>query len=141
MAGRYCLEREGLMSKKVNGIGGVFFKAKDPTKLGDWYAKNFDFEFGEYGPMTTFDWKRADDPSKKGTTAWSLFPQDSDYFGSDTQFMINYIVEDLDALMTALKAAGVEVIREAEDSPYGRFAAIKDPEGNGIELWQASDEE
>ena len=127
------------MSKKVIGIGGVFFRAKDPTKLGEWYANNFDFKFEEYGPMTQFHWKRADDPSKEGTTVWSLFPQDTDYFGADAQFMINYIVEDLDALMTALKAAGVEVIREAQDSPYGRFAAIKDPEGNGIELWQPLD--
>ena len=137
----FVIERESLMSKKVNGIGGVFFKAKDPAKLGDWYAKNLDFDF-EYGPMTTFDWKHADDPSKNGTTAWSIFPQDSDYFGSDdARFMINYIVEDLDTLMASLKAAGVEVIREVQDSPYGRFAAIKDPEGNGIELWQASDDD
>lgn len=129
------------MSKKVTGIGGVFFRAKDPTKLGEWYAKNLDFELEEYGPMTNFHWRRAEDPSQQGMTVWSLFPHDTDYFGSDAQFMINYRVADLDALMVALKEAGVEVIREAEDTPYGRFAAIRDPEGNGIELWQPPDDQ
>ncbi len=130
------------MSKKVNGIGGVFFKAKDPTKLGEWYAKNFELEL-EFGmPATTFHWLRKDDPTRGGATVWSLFPQDSDYFGSDdVQFMINYRVEDLDAMLEALKKEGVEILREAQDSPYGRFAAIKDPEGNGIELWQAPDDD
>ena len=128
------------MSKKVNGIGGVFFKAKDPAKLGEWYAKNFDLELEHDMPATTFHWLRKDDPARGGATVWSLFPQDSDYFGSDdVQFMINYRVEDLDAMLAALKEEGVEILREASDTPYGRFAAIKDPEGNGIELWQAPD--
>ena len=130
------------MSKRVSGIGGVFFKAKDPTKLGEWYAEHFDLELEEDMPMTTFHWLRKDDPTRDGTTVWSLFPQDSDYFGSDdAQFMINYRVEDLDAMMAALKQAGVEILREVQDTPYGRFAAIKDPEGNGIELWQAPDDD
>ncbi|MBI1256141.1 MAG: VOC family protein [Chloroflexi bacterium] len=130
------------MSKKVNGIGGVFFKAKDPAKLGEWYAKNFDLELEYNMPATTFHWLRKDDPTRGGSTVWSLFPQDSDYFGSDdVQFMINYRVEDLDAMLEALKNEGVEILREAQDSPYGRFAAIKDPEGNGIELWQAPDDD
>ncbi|HVU10613.1 MAG TPA: VOC family protein [Phototrophicaceae bacterium] len=124
------------MTKKVTGIGGIFFKAKDPAALGAWYADHFGFELPEGMQMTTFPWRRADDPTREGETVWSLFPQDSDYFGSDTPFMVNYIVEDLDATLAELKAAGAVIIREAEDSPYGRFAAVKDPEGNGIELWQ-----
>ena len=132
-------EGNGIMTKRVTGIGGVFFKAKDPTKLGEWYAKHLDIELEPYGPMTTFRWKRPDDPSQNGSTVWSLFPQDSDYFGSNAPFMINYRVEDLDAVIAALKQEGVEIVREAEDTPYGRFAAIRDPEGNGIELWQPLD--
>lgn len=130
------------MAKHVTGIGGIFFKAKDPTMLGEWYAKHLDIELQEGSPMTTFQWRQADDPEREGMTVWSLFEQDSDYFGSDSaQFMINYIVDDLDAVMDALKKAGVEILRDVQDTPYGRFAAIKDPEGNGIELWQAPDDD
>ena len=130
------------MAKRVSGIGGVFFKAKDPTKLGQWYAKNLDIQMEHDMPMTTFQWRQVEDPERKGTTVWSLFPRDTDYFGSDdAQFMINYRVEDLDALMEALKNEGVEIVRPASDTPYGRFAAIRDPEGNGIELWQPPDNE
>ncbi len=129
------------MEKKVNGIGGIFFKAKDPAKLGQWYAKHLDFELEEDMPLTIFRWRRPDDPDRKGATVWSLFAQDTDYFGSDdVQFMINYRVENLDALLEALEKEGVEILRPAQDTPYGRFAAIKDPEGNGIELWQAPDD-
>ena len=124
------------MTKRVTGIGGIFFKAQDPSKLGEWYAQNLGVELESYGPMSIFRWKRPDDPSKNGSTTWSLFPQDSDYFGSNTPFMINYRVEDLDALLAELRQQGVEIIREAEDTPFGRFAAIRDPEGNSIELWQ-----
>lgn len=125
------------MAKRVSGIGGIFFKAKDPTKLGEWYAKNLDIQMEHNMPMTTFRWRQVEDPERKGTTVWSLFPRDTDYFGSDdAQFMINYRVEDLDALMEALKNEGVEILRPVSDTPYGRFAAIRDPEGNGIELWE-----
>jgi predicted enzyme related to lactoylglutathione lyase len=130
------------MTKRVTGIGGIFFKAKDAKTLGEWYTKNLDIEMEEYGPMTNFHWRYDDNPERKGTTVWSLFNDDSDYFGSEkAQFMINYRVSDLDALMAALKKEGVEILREIEDTPYGRFAAIKDPEGNGIELWQPPDNE
>ena len=132
---------EGGKGKKVSGIGGIFFRAKDPAKLSEWYAKNLDFELEAYGPATNFHWRRADDPSRSGTTVWSIFPENTDYFGSDAQFMINYRVADLDATMSALRQAGVEIVREAEDTPYGRFAAVRDPEGNGIELWQPPDDE
>lgn len=130
------------MAKRVTGIGGIFIKAKDPAKLGGWYAEHLGFELAGSEPMSMFNWRDADDPEQSGTTVWNLFAQDSTYFGSDSaQFMINYRVDDLEGLMAALKKAGVEVLREMEDTPYGRFAAIKDPEGNGIELWEPSEEE
>ncbi len=129
------------MAKRVTGIGGVFFKAKDPTKLGEWYTKHLDLKLEPDSPYTTFRWRSEDNPEQHGETVWSLFPNDSDYFGSDSaQFMINYRVSDLDTLMAALKQEGVEILREIEDTPYGRFAAIKDPEGNGIELWEPMDD-
>ena len=128
------------MTRRVTGIGGVFFKAKDPAKLGAWYAKHLELDLEPTSPTTTFRWRQPDDPNRNGATVWSLFPHDTDYFGPDNvSFMVNYRVENLDALMAVLKQEGVEILREAEDSPYGRFAAIRDPEGNGIELWQAPD--
>jgi predicted enzyme related to lactoylglutathione lyase len=128
------------MAKRVTGIGGIFFKAKDPLKLGEWYAKHLEISMAENMPMTIFRWRQADDPEQSGSTVWSVFPQNTDYFGSDdVQFMINYRVADLDALLDALKKEGVEILRPASDSPYGRFAAIRDPEGNGIELRQPPD--
>jgi predicted enzyme related to lactoylglutathione lyase len=129
------------MAKRVSGIGGIFFKAKDVSKLSEWYAKHLELEIQPDFPGWVFPWRQADDPERTGMTIWSLHEKDTDYFGSDNaQFMINYIVEDLDAVMVALKAEGVEILRDVIDSPYGRFAAIKDPEGNGIELWQPPDE-
>ena len=128
------------MARRVTGIGGVFFKAKDPKTLGAWYAKHLEIDLEPTGPFATFRWREVDDPNKNGATVWSLFPQDSDYFGPENvSFMVNYRVDDLDAVMAALKKEGVEILREAEDTAYGRFAAIRDPEGNGIELWQPPD--
>ena len=125
------------MPKRVTGIGGIFFKAKDPAKLGEWYARNLGIALEGSEPMSIFRWRDPDRPDQSGSTVWSVFGQDSTYFGSDSaQFMINYRVDDLEALLAALKKAGVEVLREMEDTSFGRFAAIKDPEGNGVELWQ-----
>jgi predicted enzyme related to lactoylglutathione lyase len=130
------------MAKRVTGIGGIFFKSNDPAKLGAWYAKHLELDIQPDFPGWVFQWRQADNPEREGMTIWSLHERASDYFGSDdAQFMINYIVEDLDAVMAALKAEGVEILREVQDTPYGRFAAIKDPEGNGIELWQPPDDE
>ena len=130
------------MAKRVSGIGGVFFKAKDPTKLAEWYAKHLEIESEGEQPTSMFLWREQDNPEHTGMTVWSIHPNTTDYFGSsDAQFMINYRVENLDALMQALKQEGVEILRDVQDTPYGRFAAIKDLEGNGIELWEAPDDE
>ncbi|RFM26456.1 VOC family protein [Deminuibacter soli] len=124
--------------KKVSGIGGVFFKCKDPQQVKDWYAKNLGIVGGEYG--VNFEWLEADDPSKKGTTVWAPFPGDTTYFNPSTKdFMINYRVEDLEALVAELKEAGVTIVDEIATYDYGKFVHILDPEGNIIELWQPID--
>lgn len=119
----------------VTGIGGVFIKAKDPQKLADWYSSRLGIAPSAEG--TSFLWREADAPDKLGRTVWSLFPQTTDYFGrSDQQVMINYRVDDLDALLAKLKTMGVEHIGKIEAYDFGRFAWVLDGEGNRVELWQ-----
>jgi len=120
--------------KRVTGIGGIFFKAQDPNAMKDWYRKHLGIDAGDYG--ATFDWREADDPEKQGQTVWTLFPHDTKYFNPSTSpFMINYRVADLEALVGVLREEGVTV-EKIDDSDYGRFAWISDPEGNRIELWE-----
>jgi len=114
----------------VTGIGGLFFRAKDPTALGDWYLTHL----GVGAPEGTFVWDQ-----QAGPTVFSPFKADSDYFPADKQWMINLRVDDLDGLTTSLKAAGIAVITKPEWDTMpeiGKFARIHDPEGNPIELWQ-----
>jgi predicted enzyme related to lactoylglutathione lyase len=121
---------------KILGIGGVFFKSDDPKRLFAWYEKHLGFQGGT-GEMSLFPWRHKDDPTKDGMTVWSLFPRDSSYFGKGTQtFMVNYIVDDLDGMLAALRAAGADVDSNREDSEYGRFGWATDADGNRIELWQ-----
>lgn len=112
----------------VNGIGGVFIRARDPEALAAWYRAHLGVGSGEYGL-----WEPAAGPS-----VFAAFAQDSDYFAADRQFMLNFRVSDLDALIAALSTAGVAVITKPEwDMPgVGRFARIHDPEGNPVELWE-----
>jgi lactoylglutathione lyase len=125
--------------KKVTGLGGVFFKCDNPQEMNEWYAKNLGLPTSEYG--VTFDWRQVDDPSKKGTTAWCTFPQDTKYFNPSTKpFMINYLVEDIAALVDELKKNNVTIIDEIVEYDYGKFVHILDPEGNAIELWEATDD-
>jgi predicted enzyme related to lactoylglutathione lyase len=121
---------------KVLGIGGVFLKADDPQRLFTWYERHLGLKGGG-GTMSLFHWRHPDDPPKEGMTVWSLFRRDSDYFGPGSQAaMVNYIVDDLDGMLEALRAAGANVDPKREDSEYGRFGWVTDPEGNRIELWQ-----
>lgn len=121
--------------KKVTGIGGVFFKCSDPKGMNDWYTQNLGIATGDYG--ATFDWRQADDPEKKGTTAWCTFPDTTKYFDPSTKpFMINYRVEDLTALVDELKKNNVTIVDEISTYDYGKFVHILDPEGNIIELWE-----
>jgi NADH-quinone oxidoreductase subunit N len=126
------------MNKKVTGIGGVFFKCKDPENMKDWYSKNLGLPVDAYG--ANFEWRQAADPSKKGSTQWSPFPEDTKYFQpSQSDFMINYRVDDLETLVVQLVKDGVTVVDEIETYDYGKFVHILDPEGNKIELWEPVD--
>ena len=117
--------------KRVTGIGGVFFKAKDPKALGAWYKKHLGIDVQSWGGAA-FEW------SGSGTNAWSLFPSDSKKFAPGTaSFMINYRVADLRALLAELRKEGVTVDDKVDESEYGKFGWCVDPEGNKIELWEA----
>lgn len=117
--------------KRVTGIGGVFFKARDPKALGEWYKTHLGVDVQPWGGAA-FDWK--DDNDGTGTTAWSLFKADSSHFPG--QFMVNYRVADLHALLAELKASGANVDDKVDESEYGKFGWVTDPEGNKVELWQ-----
>jgi lactoylglutathione lyase len=126
--------------KKVTGLGGIFFKCDDPKKMKDWYASNLGIIDEGYG--ANFEWRYDDDPEKKGSTVWSPFPANTKYFApSDKDFMINYRVENLTELVEELKKNGVTIVDELQDSEYGKFIHILDPEGNKVELWEPKDEE
>jgi predicted enzyme related to lactoylglutathione lyase len=126
--------------KKVTGIGGIFFKSKDPKKLRDWYQKNLGLNMNQYGAV--FEWKQATDASKKGFSQWSAFSDKTKYFEPSTkEFMINYRVADLGRLLKELKKDGVSVTDSIQDVEYGKFVHIMDLEGNKIELWEPNDVE
>jgi len=122
--------------KRVTGIGGVFFKSKDPKALGAWYRDHLGIEVEEWGGAA-FRWASSDNPSATGTTIWSPFKEDTGYFApSKAPFMINYRVEDLHALLAQLRREGCDVDTKVDESEYGKFGWVIDPEGNKIELWQ-----
>lgn len=126
--------------KKVTGIGGIFFKCKDPNKMKEWYKTHLGINDSGYG--ATFEWSEADDPTKKGSTTWSPFADTSKYFDPSTKdFMINYRVENLEALVEELKKESVTIVDKIEDSDYGKFVHIIDMEGNKIELWEPRNSE
>ena len=122
--------------KKVTGIGGIFFKCADPKKMNEWYSQNLGLPVASWGTM--FKSRDIDDPEKLVTTVWSPFPETTKYFEpSQREFMINYRVENIEALVEELKNAGVTFVDELTGSEYGKFVHILDPEGNKIELWEA----
>lgn len=121
--------------KKVTGIGGVFFKCKDPNAMKDWYKEHLGMDAGDYG--LSFEWYADAEGKQKGTTQWSLFDDGTKYFEPSTKdFMINYRVEDLESLVEELKANGVTVVDEIEEYDFGKFVHILDAEGNKIQLWE-----
>lgn len=123
---------------RVTGIGGVFFKCKDPKKLRAWYRANLGLNTNQYGAV--FEWYQGADSTKKGFTQWSLFGEKTKYFEPSTKdFMINYRVENMEALVAALKTNGVTVTDSIETVNYGKFVHILDPEGNKLELWEPND--
>ena len=127
------------MKKRVSGIGGIFFKTRDPESMKAWYNKHLHLDAGEHGAI--FKWRDLHDPEKEGATVWSPFPDDTSYFKPATKdFMLNYRVENLEELLKVLKEEGVEIVGKTETYPYGKFGWILDPEGNKIELWEPADE-
>ncbi len=121
--------------KKVTGIGGIFFKSRNPEKLKSWYEKHLGIEASDEAGAI-FEWRDADDPDKSEYTVWGPFPRDTDYFQpSNASFMINYRVQHLEELIDELREAGLDVSGPAEH-PEGIFAWVMDPEGNKIELWE-----
>jgi predicted enzyme related to lactoylglutathione lyase len=122
--------------KRVTGIGGIFFKAKDPKALGEWYRQHLGIEVEAWGGAA-FRWAGEGNPGGVGTTIWNPFKEDTSYFAPGTaSFMINYRVDDLHAVIAALRAEGCQVEDKIDESEYGKFGWVVDPEGNKIELWQ-----
>lgn len=124
--------------KKVTGIGGIFFKCKDPKKMNEWYNTHLGFNAGDYG--MSFESREIEQPDKITTTQWSTFSENTKYFEPSTkEFMINYRVADLENLVEQLKSEGVTVLDAIEHYDYGKFVHILDAEGNKIQLWEPSD--
>jgi len=117
--------------KRVVGIGGVFIKARNPEELRAWYQRHLGIDVQDWGG-TAFPWNKPD-----GVTVWSIFPDTSEYFApSRAAFMVNYVVEDLHAVLEVLRAEGCDVDPKVEASEFGAFGWVMDPEGNRVELWQ-----
>ena len=122
--------------KRVTGIGGIFFHAKDPVALRAWYQRHLGLDIQEWGGAA-FTWTDDAGAPTKGTTIWSVGPEDNGHFApGKASFMINYRVADLDALLAVLREEGCTVLEKPEDSEYGKFGWVIDPENNKIELWE-----
>ncbi len=124
--------------KRVTGIGGIFFKCKDPGKVRAWYHTHLGLHTNQYGSV--FEWRQANDATKKGFLQWSPFAEKTKYFEPSTkEFMINYRVDNLAALVEELQKEGVTITDTIETYDYGKFIHIMDIEGNKIELWEPND--
>jgi predicted enzyme related to lactoylglutathione lyase len=129
-----CFQEQDV--KRVTGIGGIFFKAKEPAKLREWYQRHLGIDVEAWGG-TAFRWAGEDNPSGTGMTVWSISDSASEYFApSPAPFMINYRVADLDAVLAALRDEGCNVDAKVDESEFGKFGWVMDPEENRIELWQ-----
>lgn len=125
-------------TKRVTSIGGIFFKCKSPKKMREWYKSHLGLNTNQYGAV--FEWRQASDSTKKGFSQWSPFNDSTNYFQPSTKdFMINYRVKNLVALVEELKKEGVTVVDKIETVEYGKFVHIMDIEGNKIELWEPND--
>lgn len=126
--------------KRVTGIGGVFFKSKNPKKLKEWYVKHLGVPVvveGSEESYIIFNWEEQANSKKKGYTLWGPFKEDSVYFKpSEKSYMFNFTVDNLDEILQTLKEEGVYVFEDREEHQEGKFGWIMDPEGNKIELWE-----
>jgi predicted enzyme related to lactoylglutathione lyase len=121
--------------KRVTGIGGIFFKAQDAPALKAWYQQHLGIDVQPWG--AAFPWTDGEGKPVAGTTAWSIAPASSGQFAPSTAtFMVNYRVDDLHALVKALREEGCNVLEKIDESEYGKFAWVIDPEGNKVELWE-----
>jgi catechol 2,3-dioxygenase-like lactoylglutathione lyase family enzyme len=122
--------------ERVTGIGGIFFKAKNPKATLAWYREHLGIPVAEGETYYDFQWRGAETPEAPGRTAWAIFEPDTEYFGPSGQtFMINFRIANMDRMLEQLRRGGIEILK-TEDFDYGRFAWINDPEGNRIELWE-----
>jgi len=126
--------KKGLDAVAV-GIGGVFFRARNPARLSEWYQRHLGLKTARNTAL--FTWRSPKYPKKAGYTVWALFPSNTKYFrNSGKQFMINYRVKNLDRVLDKLRREHVKIAKKVEDLEYGRFAWVSDPEGNWLELWE-----
>lgn len=122
--------------KRVTGIGGIFFQARDPAALRAWYRRHLGIDVQDWGG-TAFSWADEAGDAVKGTTVWSIGAVGNEYYAPSTApFMINYRVENLPALLQALREEGCTVLEKMDDSEFGKFGWVIDPEGNKVELWE-----
>src|SRR5205809_4757368 len=130
--------KKQLTMKKVTGIGGIFFKCKDPNKMKEWYKTHLGIDAGQYG--ASFEWYEDAEGKKKGLTQWNLNSETAKLYEPSTKdFMINYRVENLEALVEDLKKEGVTIVDKIEAYDYGKFVHIIDMEGNKVQLWEPVD--
>jgi predicted enzyme related to lactoylglutathione lyase len=113
----------------------MFFRSRDHKKTLDWYRQHLGIDAADWGGLA-FQWLEKDQPEETGYTVWAAFPEDTNHFPSDQRFMVNYRVDDLEALVGALRTEGVEIVGDIEQHENGKFAWILDPEGQKIELWE-----
>ena len=122
--------------KRVTGLGGMFFRSREPKTVLEWYRRHLGIESADWGGFA-FQWVEKGSPEQVGYTVWSAFPEDTEYFSpSKESFMMNFRVDDLDGLVAALKDEGIDVIGDIEQHENGKFAWIMDPEGRKVELWE-----
>ncbi|MFN8521658.1 MAG: VOC family protein [Chloroflexota bacterium] len=122
--------------KRVTGIGGIFFKAKDPVALRAWYQKHLGIDVLDWGGAV-FPWADSEGNPTTGMTIWNVTEADTEYFAPSTSpFMINYRVADLHALVRTLREEGCTVMEKVDESEFGKFGWVMDPEGNKVELWE-----
>ena len=125
---------------KVTGIGGIFFKSKNPKEISAWYGKNLGLAIDDYG--SPFEFRNANNPDEVNYLRWSPHPESTEYFApSEKAFMINYRVQNIEGLVRNLIANGVTIVDSIVEYEYGKFVHIMDPEGNKIELWEPVDSE
>ncbi len=121
---------------RVTGIGGIFIKGKDPDRLRNWYRRHLGLDIQDWGGLA-FRWHTPERPNLDGSTVWSIMPSTSDYFDPSTApFMVNYRVDDLRALLAVLREEGCDVDDKVDESEFGKFGWVMDPEGNRVELWE-----